>query len=92
MSVLGTASRLVGIRFRRKELFPVRLADMLANLGNRVGGDSYRVGSHISDETAGFALYFDSLVQLLCNSHRALDRKTQSPGGILLQGTGDEWG
>lgn len=65
-------------------VFAVDFADQGADIFNRVHGQVYRVGTHVGDQTGGFAADFDTFVQLLGNHHRAFGGKTQFPGGFLL--------
>ncbi len=68
----------------------VILADHLARLGDRLGGDLHAVGPHVSNETGGFAANVDAFIEALGDAHRVRRRKAVFAAGFLLQGRGGE--
>src|SRR5205814_2952207 len=70
----------------------VVLADHLAGLRDRRIVDLHAVGTHISNETGGFAADIDALVKPLRDSHGVRRREAELAAGFLLQGRGGEGG
>ncbi len=85
------AARFVRARFGGQHALGELGLDVLAGfvLGNRRDVD--RVGSHVGDQTDGFAAADrDAFVQLLSDDHRALGLVAKLAAGFLLQGAGGE--
>src|SRR5438445_10420677 len=75
----------------RKIILPVLFADVFAYLGDRLGSDAGRVGTHISNEADGsFFAALDAFVQALRDHHGALHTETQLARSVLLQLAGGE--
>src|SRR5579864_3430434 len=68
------------------------LANVLPHFRDRLGSDTGRIGTHISDKAdEAFFAKFDAFVKALRNHHGALHAETQLARRVLLQLAGGEW-
>ena len=80
----------IGARHPRQVAFAIFGADHAAGIADTFGRHLHTIGSHVGDETGGFAADVHALIKLLRHLHRALGVEAQFAGGFLLQGRGDE--
>ena len=92
VGLLGAAvAAAVGAGLFRHVLGAKPLVEVASRHFDRVRREVGGVGSHVCDETdAALVGQVDALVELLCDSHRAVGRHAQSAAGRLLQCAGDE--
>ncbi len=68
----------------------IAVSDQFTAGGIGFFGDSYRIGSHVGDQTRRFASDIDTLIQLLSDGYGAAGLEIEDIGRFLLQGAGDE--
>ena len=78
--------RLVEIRLFRQVALAVARSDLVAHLGERVGGDVHRIRAHVGDQRdRAFVSQLDAFIESLRQRHGALRRVAQAVVGGLLQ-------
>ena len=73
-----------------REVAAVALADDVMGFELRRLGQVDRIGTHVGDETGGFAVDLDALIQALGHRHGALGAISKLAAGLLLEGAGGE--
>src|SRR6266702_3852379 len=87
MGLLGILGRaLIDSRRPRNVFVAEGRSDQRPGLLRRFLAQLYAVGSHIGNETDGFAADIDALIELLRSAHRLGGAESELARGFLLQG------